>query len=558
MCSCTAVIRKFDHKLATVQDQVTSVRSIRIMLWAKASATVAGLILARTIYTYLKAYARAKALKRMNPTLTIHVLPVLPHQSLLAMLGLLPKWVFRGFHKEWHVERRYEPYSKASSHTIALVSADRTAVYCADPDLCRDVMVNRWTELTKPVHNYALINIYGRNVVSTEGKEWRRHRKISAPSFSEKNMYLVHEETIKSMETMFKAWETEAGKNGVDLDMNGEFVVNVTRDMLHMALSVISAAAFGIRLEWESENSSKKVAPQGHSMSFQDALVTVMYRLGPLLITPRFMFKLPIKYLRDTYAAYEDLNKYLKEFIANSTNSSSDSNTLLSLLVNAANEEEGQSLTQEELIGNAFIFMVAGHETTAGVLNYTLGHLAINQDIQEKLYVEVVRVTGTKDLPSYQDYNEFPYIHAIMHESLRLNGPVPLVAKWTGDQERILGPFIIPPKTNVNISTNGLHYNPQVWGPDVNEYRPERFLSDPTSVSKSNWNKNAFAPFSEGPRACLGKKFSQVEFCCALAMLSQRYTWRVQPGTKVEGMLESHSVLTTKTKRDVKLLFKRR
>ncbi|KAJ3403799.1 hypothetical protein HDV05_007604 [Chytridiales sp. JEL 0842] len=526
------------------------------MLWVKTGATIAGLLVARTAYLYVKAFLRAAQLKRMNPSLTVHTVPAVPF-SILVMFGLLPNWVIKGFDKEWPVRMKYKVFQGTHLNTFAIVGPHNTVLCCADPDLTHEMMVSRWTEFRKPTHNYGVLDIFGQNVVTTEGSEWRRHRKFSAPSFSEKNMYLVHEETIAAMRMMFAAWESQAKTNGVDIENKGEFVVNVSRDMFHMALAVISAAAFGVRLDWESENDIGKKIPEGHQMSFQQSLEIVMYRLTQWLLFPKFLFKLPIKYLRETKDGYEDFKKYMLEFIK--VAEKNENSTLLSLLVKAGSEEnEDQGLSKDELVGNAFIFLVAGHETTAGVLNYALAHLAINPDIQEKLHNEVTNVIGDNDLPSYNNYNEFPYIHAIMHETLRLNAAVSLIPKWTGDQERTLGPYVISPKTNVDIITYGLHYNPKVWGPDVNEYRPERFLSDPASVAKSNWNKNAFAPFSEGPRSCLGKKFSQVEFCCALAMLSQKYTWRLQPGTNVEKMMESSTLLTTKTTLPVKLLFKRR
>jgi cytochrome P450 len=175
-----------------------------------------------------------------------------------------------------------------------------------------------------------------------------------------------------------------------------------------------------------------------------------------------------------------------------------------------------------------------------------------------------------------------------MNESLRTDNLVAQIPKWVSDSQQNLGPFIIPPNTYFHIVTFALHYNTETWGPDANIYNPSRFLRGGSSsnisdnsdsststsstttssslnhskesptVQKSNWPKHSFAPFSEGPRSCLGKKFAQVEFVCALSMLAQRYTWRLAEDVDPTTVLECHTLLTTKPKKAVRLLFKRR
>ncbi|KAJ3412270.1 hypothetical protein HDV05_001029 [Chytridiales sp. JEL 0842] len=521
------------------------------MLLVKASTTLATLLIFRGIYLYIKAHLRARAFKRLNPTMTVITATILP-QSPMAWLGLVPKWLMNGYSWDWDIRLRYKAFKGSHLDTLAFVGPSETVVHVANPDLCREIMVNRWTEFPKPTHLYYNIDMFGKNVVTLEGKDWRRHRKIASPQFSERNNHLVHEETVRVVEDMFQAWSKQPALP------DGGVVADVTRDMMHLALSVISAASFGVRFEWDSENVEHNI-PEGHQMPFQHAVETFLRRIPVRMVTPEFLYKLPIKYLRDTKLANDEFHKYLLEFIEKSKKSETGGDNLLNLLVKAAEkEEQGQGLSEVELTGNAFVFMVAGHETTAGSLVYALTHLAINPDIQETLYREVVSVIGTKEAPMYTQFHDFPYAQAIMHEAMRMNAPISLIPKWTGEQSQTLGPFILPPRTGVNITTYGLHFNESAWGTDAETFNPSRFLSDPTSVPKSNWNKDAHSPFSEGPRSCLGKKFAQVEFVCFLVMLAQRYTWRLQDGDIGEKVLESRSMLSTKPKKHVKLVFKRR
>jgi cytochrome P450 len=154
-----------------------------------------------------------------------------------------------------------------------------------------------------------MLDLFGRNVLTTEGKEWRRHRKISSPSFSEKNNYMVHEETVSAVKMMFEAWEEDAKiRQGLDVDGGAGVVINTSRDMMHLALTVISAAGFGVTLDWESENVPKKL-PNGHTMTFKQTLETIVRRLDSWLLAPKVLFKLPFKFLKETGTAAEGIYK---------------------------------------------------------------------------------------------------------------------------------------------------------------------------------------------------------------------------------------------------------
>jgi cytochrome P450 len=191
--------------------------------------------------------------------------------------------------------------------TFAVVSPRGIGVFLADPELCKEVMVTQWTQFPKPTHFYGLLDLFGRNVVTTEGKEWRRHRKISSPSFSEKNNYMVHDETVSAVKMMFEAWEEDAKKRqGLDVNGGDGFVINTSRDMMHLALTVISAAGFGVGLDWEYESLPKKL-PNGHKMSFQHTLEILIGRLNIWLLVPKMVFSLPVKYLAETKTAVEGI-----------------------------------------------------------------------------------------------------------------------------------------------------------------------------------------------------------------------------------------------------------
>jgi hypothetical protein len=105
---------------------------------------------------------------------------------------------------------------------------------------------------------------------------------------------------------MMDAWESEAKLSGINPESGGEFQANVSRDMMQLALTVISGAGFGVRLDWETEASEQKIQPPvGHMMSFQRSLELLMERLGVYIGMPKFMYYMNIKYLNEVKDAVD-------------------------------------------------------------------------------------------------------------------------------------------------------------------------------------------------------------------------------------------------------------
>ncbi|KAJ3125294.1 hypothetical protein HK100_010878 [Physocladia obscura] len=325
---------------------------------------------------------------------------------------------------------------------------------------------------------------------------------------------------------MFASWD-KSNQAGTE-----EHIINVGVDMMELALSVISSAGFGVDIPWHSEdqNSARGFSfrTDKHTLSFKQSLEVITKNVFLWSFLPKFLFSLPIKFLRSVKIGAEEFGEYLDEIadLAESNILEHPTN-LIELLVKAGSEDSNTSakLSRSELKGNMYIFLFAGHETTANTLTFALALLALNPEKQKKLFDEIQReLNGNK--PTYNDLSKLKYTLAIMNETLRMFPAVNNIPKvTTGSEWTDIDGTVVPPKTHVRISVIGMHYNPNIWGSTVNEFKPERFLED--GDLQFSTNKLGFAAFSEGPRACVGKKFSQIEFVTLLALVSQKYTWRV-------------------------------
>jgi cytochrome P450 len=227
-----------------------------------------------------------------------------------------------------------------------------------------------------------------------------------------------------------------------------------------------------------------------------------------------------------------------------------------------------RALSDSEIIGNAFIMIVAGHETTANIMHFTLVELANNPAAQRLVQRDVDKIFGNTD-PHTWDYEASvnplmaSYVGAAMNETLRMLPPVvdiPKEVSHNQDQPIIISgeKHMIPSGTHVNIVTIAAQRNPRNWpgkpskitggDEDLNDYVPERWYrtaavdSDNNAIEGADTEdfggfagpdtssqlfrpvRGSYVPFSDGARSCLGRRIAQVEMIAALAVIFQNYS----------------------------------
>jgi len=240
-------------------------------------------------------------------------------------------------------------------------------------------------------------------------------------------------------------------------------------------------------------------------------------------VFPRWLLSLT-KRGREALCGYEELEKYMLEMVEDLKGSAvlDERRDLMSNLIRASMEktvpQKDYDFTPRDVLGNIFIFLVAGHETTASVLSATMALLATHQEEQEELYRHIRSVVPDGRLPAYQDVPQLSLVLAVIYETLRLFPPVSFVRREAAEDCIVptdLGETLpIPKGTMLVAMIDAMHRNPKYW-PDPHEFRPSRFLGD--------YNKDAFIPFSAGPRACIGRRFSEIEQIAVLSVIVLHY-----------------------------------
>ncbi|KAF2152478.1 cytochrome P450 monooxygenase-like protein [Myriangium duriaei CBS 260.36] len=517
----------------------------------------------------------------------------------LPLLYKLPhKWIWPWAYlldNDWAYKYKREPFDYFKSNVFLIVAPGRISCFVADADAITQIATRR-NDFPKPINLYTSVDIFGKNVVSTEGQIWRHHRKITSPPFTEKNNYLVWTESLHQAQAMVESWIAP-----------GETISKPVGDLsaaaMRLSLHVISRAGFGVRLFWPHEEMKQKgrvgEVPAGHTMTYKDALSTLLENIIQAFLLPKWFLKhSPFKINQIAYQALTEWKQYMQELydekkVQVASGELTEGMDLMGALVRGAGVAQssstsnfdaekgkptGQLLTDEEILGNAFVFILAGHETAANTINFSLLQLAINPSSQIRLQKDIDAIFGTRPVSDWNYDIDVPKLFgsmagAVMNEELRLFPPVVGIPKsvapsapqpLTVDGKRVT----IPAGTLVTLDVLGTHLDRNNWpalvpptssaaeiDADLRRFRPERWLldhstprTDPaaaqqqhqhqqaesediggpssadTSASLFRPRRGAYLPFSEGFRACLGRRFAQVEVLAVLAVIFRTYS----------------------------------
>ncbi|KAL3682184.1 hypothetical protein R1sor_000206 [Riccia sorocarpa] len=193
-----------------------------------------------------------------------------------------------------------------------------------------------------------------------------------------------------------------------------------------------------------------------------------------------------------------------------------------------ATDEDGSSMDDRSLRDELMTFLVAGQETSAIQLTWSLVMLALNPRVQSAIFTECTHVLGSK-LPTYDDVPKLRYLEAFIWESMRLQPPAYIVGRCASE-DTTLGDFDINAGTTVLVSPYLLHRDPQYWS-RARKFEPERWL--PGGDARTHMENDSYWPFGGGPRSCIGMGFAMMEVALVLAITVSRFEIGLPAGASV-------------------------
>ncbi|KAK6334029.1 hypothetical protein TWF696_002537 [Orbilia brochopaga] len=527
------------------------------------------------------------------------IVPIYTYNPLWILTGRrLLKWVVRKYPDawitqkyllhlipEWSLRYGYDPF-RTHGDTFMTVTPVNCHIWIADRQVISQVSSRR-EDFPKPLWMYRTVNVFGRNVVTTEGAEWRLHRKITAPSFGEKNNALVFDETIRQGRQMLRKWTGDDGAGNITIR-------DVLNDTMRLSLHVISGAGFGVPLQWPGTTEDADIirplssgSSHRHSLSFKDALAGLLHNLMIVLVFPKWLLRnAPFQWARNAAQAAAEYEAYMDELFAEKKREAiagekADGMDIMGALVKNSYGPESRSnaqsnakstpgdierltLSDSEILGNAFVFLLAGHETSAGALHYGMIFLALYPEAQRQLQADIDRIFGDRAVEDWEYSRDVTamqnsMIAAVMNEELRVVPPVVSIPKKVSVQQdqvvMVNGKQTVWPKGSaISFSAYAMHRNPKYWPStgeskvtgakdDLEDFIPKRWLAEsreetqqetvgedeesPTGKDTGHLYRpprGSYIPFSDGARSCLGKRFAQVEIMVLLAMIFQKYS----------------------------------
>jgi pentalenene oxygenase len=337
--------------------------------------------------------------------------------------------------------------------------------------------------------------LLGDSVVTAAGSEHVRKRRQLQPAFR-------HTEITRYVDLM---------RDQVTTTMTGWApgqVLDVREVMVKLSLDMLATTVF-----------SGSIDEQAFHRLRRD-LSVVMNGVGTRIMLPDWAERLPLPANRRFNTARDAVRATIGDAVDELRAGDRDTGDMLSLLLQAQDEESGQPLTPHQICSEILTLAVAGTETTASVLSWVLYELANNPEIDERVQAELDSVLGDRPV-TFADLTQLPYLGRVITETLRLHHTGWLVTRRTLQAPRV-GRWEIPAGTELAYCQHALHRDPELF-PDPLTFDPDRWLDD----NLTPLSDGAFLPFGAGKHKCIGDRFAQAELTTAIATLTR--AWRLEP-----------------------------
>ena len=376
------------------------------------------------------------------------------------------------------------------------------AYLAAHPDLIRDILVVNNHKFVKGRALQRARNLLGNGLLTSEGAFHLRQRRMIQPAFHHKRIAGYAQSMVEQASKT-----ADSLKDGQTLD--------VDREMMHLTLKIVAQTLFSANVEDEADE-------VGRSMTTFTSLFNFL-----LLPFSEWLQKLPLPQSRRFNRARNTINSLIYEIIEQNRREGVDKGDLLSMLLIAQDEDDGTSMTDEQVRDEVLTLFLAGHETTANALTWTWYLLSQNPVAEAKLHAELDDVLAGRT-PSIDDLPNLKYTENMVAESMRLFPPAWTVGRLaTEDHE--LGGYLVAKGSLILMSQYVIHRDPRFWeNPD--SFEPERWE---TQNIKEAGQKFTYFPFGGGVRRCIGESFAWTEGILLLATLAQRWRLRVVPEQKI-------------------------
>lgn len=388
------------------------------------------------------------------------------------------------FHKKY-----FEKFGDSFSIRIGF---SKYIILSRDNEIAQHILVKNQKNYHKSKFQSVYLSKYlGKGLLTSDGDFWLKQRRLIQPAF--------HKQKMNQLVDNMNAVITSEIDNLVE-----EKPIDLFPVMSNLAFNVVAKSLFQLSTAEDKFQRIKFIIEEVQNFLIKEIR----------LPHKAWWFSLSGQVKRHLKLAEEN-NNIIQEIIEERKTSGEEINDLLNMLLETRYEDTGESMSVEQLIDEIKVLFIAGHETTANALTFTLHLLAENPEVQQKILDEIIAIESQTD-NVIEQLQKMIYTNAVLNESMRLYPPA-----WITDRQNLeddsLAHFEIRKNTLIGVSFYELHRNPKYWkNPD--EFVPERFLGDQKKESMQY-----FYPFGAGPRMCIGTGFAIYEMCLTISQIVKKY-----------------------------------
>eukprot|EP00300_Choanocystis_sp_HF-7_P014004 c18535_g1_i5.p1 GENE.c18535_g1_i5~~c18535_g1_i5.p1 ORF type:complete len:497 (+),score=85.47 c18535_g1_i5:752-2242(+) len=394
---------------------------------------------------------------------------------------------------------------------IPVINLDRSVpfgpVFALSPENVKHILATNFDNYIKgEVFHTLLRDLTGDGIFASDGERWMFHRKVASNMFT-RSLMRTSGDAIQTHTLKLTSILANHAYSGTPVDIQNL--------LFRLTMDAFASIAFGVDLD-------ELNTPHAFATSMDTMSSNIVYRFSnPLGRLARF-FK--FGYERTIQNASQIMNEFAFDVISHKRRDASEGKLgpdLISRFLAGATTN-GVNMTNQELRDVVINFILAGRDTTAGTMSYVIWELMRNYTVLQRVQNESAQFLMPQDKDVMKHPACLPYLHAVVLETLRLHPQVPLQVKFAIKDDVWPDGTKIRASQPVVVTAYAMGRNPNVWGKDATDFRPERWLDD-QGAPLPEPSAFQFVTFNAGRRICLGKDLAMMEMKIVLAQILQQF-----------------------------------
>jgi cytochrome P450 len=408
-------------------------------------------------------------------------------------------WLSRQVRRSGDFASMLRTVVRGEPNAVGVRIGGRHLLLVVDPALAGELLIGHAGVTNKGPGMERTRHLLGDGLLTSEGEDHRRARRLVAPAFSPRRLTGYVDQFAQRTAAHVARWTDGS-------------VVDMHQEMATLTLDIVGGTLLGIDLRERAPGIRSALEATLEHFAATRPAFNRRRRPQGRPATPE-QVGVDVEALAAVHSLVDEIIEQRR------ASPSEDRGDVISALLAASGEPDG--LRPAEVHDHVLTLLMAGHETTANALSWTMHLLGENPATAAKLHAEL---DALDRLPTNDDLPSLTYTRAVVSEAIRMYPPAWMIGRST-DAPIELGGWHVPAGSLVAVCPLLMQHDAR-WFPEPDTFDPDRWLDE----RRERVPKYAYLPFGTGPRSCVGEQFAWAEAVTALAVIASRFTARTEPG----------------------------